>query len=124
MAPAGSTPRGSGGWSSAPAPTAASIRSSNTVSTAGRRRERPTSASCRSTIPPFVAPATTNEEIPLLLTHPTLDQMHRLGLAGMARAFTQLNADPHATELSHAEWLGLLLDREGTERQERRLQAR
>jgi len=50
--------------------------------------------------------------------------MHRLGLAGMARAFTQLDADPRATELSHAEWLGLLLDREMTERQDRRLKAR
>ena len=60
----------------------------------------------------------------LLLIHPTLDQMHRLGLAGMARAFTQLDADPHASELNHAEWLGLLLDREMTERQDRRLKAR
>ena len=59
-----------------------------------------------------------------MLTHPTLDQMHRLGLAGMARAFTQLEADPCASELSHAEWLGLLLDREMTERQDRRLKAR
>ena len=48
-----------------------------------------------------------------MLTHPTLDQMHRLGLAGMARAFTQLDADPHASELSHAEWLGLLLEQRG-----------
>jgi DNA replication protein DnaC len=59
-----------------------------------------------------------------LLTHPTLDQMHRLGLAGMMRAFTQLEADPRAAELNHAEWLGLLLDREMTERQDRRLKAR
>ena len=59
-----------------------------------------------------------------MLIHPTLDQMHRLGLAGMARAFTQLDADPHASELNHAEWLGLLLDREMTERQDRRLKAR
>jgi DNA replication protein DnaC len=59
-----------------------------------------------------------------LLTHPTLDQLHRLGLAGMMRAFTQLEADPRAAELSHAEWLGLLLDREMTERQDRRLKAR
>src|ERR1700741_4450996 len=50
--------------------------------------------------------------------------MHRLGLAGMARAFTQIDADPHASELSHAEWLGLLLDREMTEPQDRRLKAR
>ena len=59
-----------------------------------------------------------------MLTHPTLDQLHRLGLAGMTRAFTQLEADPRAAELSHAEWLGLLLDREMTERQDRRLKAR
>ena len=42
----------------------------------------------------------------------------------MARAFTQLDADPRAAELSHAEWLGLLLDREATERYQRRLRAR
>jgi len=59
-----------------------------------------------------------------LLTHLTLDQLHRLGLAGMMRAFTQLEADPRAAELTHAEWLGLLLDREMTERQDRRLKAR
>jgi DNA replication protein DnaC len=34
------------------------------------------------------------------------------------------DADPRAVELSHAEWLGLLLDREMTERQDRRLKAR
>jgi DNA replication protein DnaC len=55
-----------------------------------------------------------------VLTHPTLDQMHQLGLAGMARAFTELEANPTSAELSHAEWLGLLLDREATERYERR----
>ena len=59
-----------------------------------------------------------------MLTHPTLDQLHQLGLAGMARAFTELQADTHAGELNHAEWLGLLLDREITERHERRLKAR
>jgi DNA replication protein DnaC len=59
-----------------------------------------------------------------LLTHPTLDQMHQLGLAGMARAFAELEANPQSVDLSHAEWLGLLLDREATERYERRLRAR
>jgi DNA replication protein DnaC len=59
-----------------------------------------------------------------LLTHPTLDQMHQLGLAGMARAFAELEANPQCADLSHAEWLGLLLDREVTERYERRLRAR
>ena len=59
-----------------------------------------------------------------MLTHPTVDQLHQLGLAGMARAFTELEANPQSAELSHAEWLALLLDREATERYQRRLWAR
>ena len=59
-----------------------------------------------------------------MLTHPTLDQMHQLGLAGMARAFTELEANPQSADLAHAEWLALLLDREATERYDRRLRAR
>ena len=59
-----------------------------------------------------------------MLTHPTIDQMHQLGLAGMARAFAELKADPQSADLSHAEWLALLLDREATDRYERRLRAR
>jgi DNA replication protein DnaC len=60
----------------------------------------------------------------IVLTHPTIDQMHQLGLAGMARAFAELEADPQSDDLSHAEWLALLLDREATDRYERRLRAR
>jgi DNA replication protein DnaC len=59
-----------------------------------------------------------------LLTYPTIDQLHQLGLAGMACAFLELEANPKSAELSHAEWLALLLDREATERYERRLRAR
>ena len=59
-----------------------------------------------------------------MLIHPTLDQMHQLGLAGMARAFIELEANPQSADLSHAEWLALLLDREATDRHERRLRAR
>jgi DNA replication protein DnaC len=59
-----------------------------------------------------------------LLTHPTIDQLHQLGLAGMARDFVELEANPQSIELSHAEWLGFLLDREATERYDRRLRAR
>ena len=59
-----------------------------------------------------------------MLTHPTLDQLHQLGLTGMARAFTELEANPSSVALSHAEWLALLLDREATDRHDRRLQAR
>jgi len=59
-----------------------------------------------------------------LLIHPTVDQLTSLGLAGMARAFAELEANPGATQLSHAEWLALLLEREATERSNRRLTAR
>jgi hypothetical protein len=50
-----------------------------------------------------------------VLTHPTIDQLHQLGLAGMARAFAELEANPESAALSHAEWLALLLDREATD---------
>jgi len=59
-----------------------------------------------------------------LLIHPTVDQLTSLGLAGMARAFAELEANPGAAQLSHAEWLALLLEREATERSNRRLTAR
>jgi DNA replication protein DnaC len=59
-----------------------------------------------------------------VLTHPTLDQLRQLGLAGMASAYEELAANPRGAELDHAEWLGLLLDRELANRQDRRLKAR
>jgi DNA replication protein DnaC len=59
-----------------------------------------------------------------LLTHPTLDQLHQLGLSGMAQAFTELEASGQAATLGHAEWLGLLLEREITLRHDKRLAAR
>src|SRR6185503_9378447 len=59
-----------------------------------------------------------------MLTHPTVEQLHQLGLAGMARAFAEFEANPTSAALSHAEWLALLLDREATERYDRRLRAR
>src|SRR5580658_2415237 len=101
---------------------ARSNRSSSTDSTSSRP-ELLGRASCCPTIPTSAAPATTIEEALIVLTHPTLDQMHQLGLAGMARAFTELEANPQSADLSHAEWLGLLLDREATDRYERRLRA-
>jgi DNA replication protein DnaC len=59
-----------------------------------------------------------------LLTHPTLDLLHQLGLAGMAKAFGEIEASDEATTLSHPEWLALLLDREASYRSDRRLHAR
>jgi DNA replication protein DnaC len=59
-----------------------------------------------------------------VLTHPTIDQLHQLGLAGMAKAFADIEADADAARLTHPEWLGLLLEREITHRRDKRLVAR
>ena len=59
-----------------------------------------------------------------MLTHPTLDQLNRLGLQGMAKAFNDLAASDEAAGLPHADWLALLLEREFVHRQDRRLGAR
>ncbi len=59
-----------------------------------------------------------------MLHHPTLDQLTELKLPGMARAFTELIGNRQAEELAHPEWLALLLDREASERHNRRLQYR
>jgi DNA replication protein DnaC len=59
-----------------------------------------------------------------VLTHPTLDLLHQLGLNGMAKAFHEIEASGEAAALTHPEWLGLLLDREVTHRRDRRLLAR
>jgi DNA replication protein DnaC len=59
-----------------------------------------------------------------LLTHPMLDQLAKLGLSGMAQAFTELQASGEGASLTHADWLGLLVDREVTHRRDKRLAAR
>jgi len=59
-----------------------------------------------------------------LLNHPTLDQLHTLGLYGMAKAFAEIRASGEAEGLNHPEWLGLLLDREASWRRDKRLNAR
>jgi hypothetical protein len=59
-----------------------------------------------------------------LLTHPMLDQLHQLGLSGMAQAFAELEASGEGATLTHADWLGLLVDREVTHRRDKRLATR
>ena len=59
-----------------------------------------------------------------MLKHPTLDQLHTLGLYGMAKAFADLAAADQAKDLAHADWLALLLDREASRRRDKRLTAR
>jgi DNA replication protein DnaC len=59
-----------------------------------------------------------------MLTHPTLEQLHALGLHGMAKGFKDLQANPEARALDHAEWLGLILEHELTLRQQKRFETR
>ena len=59
-----------------------------------------------------------------VLTHPMLDQLAKLGLTGMAQAFAELEASGEGATLTHADWLGLLVDHEVTHRRDKRLAAR
>ena len=59
-----------------------------------------------------------------MLTHPMLDQLAKLGLTGMTQAFAELDTSSDAATLTHADWLGLLVDREATHRRDKRLAAR
>lgn len=59
-----------------------------------------------------------------MLTHPTLELLHELGLHGMAKGFKAMADNPEATGLSHAEWFGLILDHELTARRQKRFESR
>lgn len=59
-----------------------------------------------------------------MLAHPTLDQLRSLKLDGMAEAFVELEARDGTDHLTHAEWLGLLIDREAACRDTKRFEKR
>ncbi len=59
-----------------------------------------------------------------MLTHPTLEKLHTLKCTGMASALSEQMALPDIDTLSFEERLGLLIDRELTERENRRLSSR
>ena len=59
-----------------------------------------------------------------MLDHPTHQRLRDLKLDGMADAFAELQQQADAATLSHAEWLGLLIDREATNRSTKRYQTR
>lgn len=59
-----------------------------------------------------------------MLTHPTLDMLHDLGLHGMAKGFKEIEQATEARTLEHAEWLALLLEHEATLRRQKRFEAR
>ncbi|MEM6849132.1 MAG: IS21-like element helper ATPase IstB [Pseudomonadota bacterium] len=59
-----------------------------------------------------------------MLDHPTHGQLRERKLDGMADAFTELQSRDDAANLSHAEWLGLLIDREAASRSTKKFQSR
>jgi DNA replication protein DnaC len=59
-----------------------------------------------------------------MLTHPTIDQLRALKLDGMAQAFVELETQEELSNLAHAEWLALLLDREAANRNTKRFHTR
>ena len=59
-----------------------------------------------------------------MLVHPTLDKIEQLRLFGMAKALREQLQNQKATALNFEERLGLLVDREMTERENRRLTTR
>src|SRR5260370_7435839 len=92
-------------------------------SSIGKPRTSAPRTARRSFTPTSAARATTIRRSHVL-THPTLDLLHQLGLNGMAKAFGEIESSSEAAALTHPEWLGLLLDREISHRRDKRLLAR
>jgi len=59
-----------------------------------------------------------------MLYHPTLDKLHSLRFTGMAKALQEQSQMPECEAMGFEERLGLLIDREVTEREDKRLQSR
>jgi len=59
-----------------------------------------------------------------MLNHPTAERLRGLGLSAMTDAFTELQNTPEAADLPREDWLGLLIDREATSRDNKRLARR
>lgn len=59
-----------------------------------------------------------------MLIHPTVERLRALGLSAMADAFIELQNAPDAAEPTREDWLGLLVDREATSRENKRLARR
>ncbi|MGY2803906.1 hypothetical protein ACVIHF_000636 [Bradyrhizobium sp. USDA 4506] len=59
-----------------------------------------------------------------MLIHPTVERLRALGLTAMADIVIELQNNPEAAEMPHPDWPGLLVDREVTARDNRRLTCR
>jgi DNA replication protein DnaC len=59
-----------------------------------------------------------------MLIHPLAERLRAVGMAAMADAFLEMQSQSAATDLTREDWLGLLLDREVTARDSKRLARR
>jgi DNA replication protein DnaC len=59
-----------------------------------------------------------------MLAHPTQERLLALGLTGMAKALEEQRRQPDIAALSFEERLGLMVDREAIERDNKRLRSR
>lgn len=59
-----------------------------------------------------------------MLDHPTHTQLREMKRDGMADAFEELQGQDGTADLTHAEWLGLLIDREAASRETKRFESR
>ena len=59
-----------------------------------------------------------------MLIHPLAERLRAVGMAAMADAFLEMQSQAAATDLTREDWLGLLLDREVTARNSKRLARR
>ena len=56
-----------------------------------------------------------------MLIHPMAERLRGLGLSAMADAFLDMRNQSAVDDLSREDWLGLLIDREATARENKRL---
>ena len=59
-----------------------------------------------------------------MLTHPLAERLRAVGMTAMADAFLEMRSNADAANLAREDWLGLLLDREVTARDSKRLARR
>ncbi|MGY8686027.1 ATP-binding protein, partial [Bradyrhizobium sp. UFLA05-153] len=74
-----------------------------------------------SSTPTSAAAVTTTDQEIIVLIRPTVERLHALGLTAMADTLIELQNNPEAAEMPHPDWLGLLVGREVTSRDHRRL---
>src|SRR6266478_6265518 len=99
-----------------------SHRSSRPVSTRPSFPTPPPTPIPSSTATSVAAATTTDQqEGDLMLVNHTHERLVALGLAGMAKAFDDQQRQPDVTALTFEQRLGLMIDREATERENKRL---